>query len=380
MAFLDGVCVDELSVRDVSVMLSSSRGDAEIPERFMVKEALRPTLSLLPSSDLPVIDLAPVLAADLALSSRGDVVAALMSAAKEWGFFQVVNHGVPIELLERMASLAHDFFDLPTEQKERGEGSSFLDGYQGKSRMVKDVGCMWLEGITMRSILAEPSAERFANRVWHGGNPAFCETVCEVGRELEELKNSILKLLAEGLGLPTDFFTRPFEELEAAGQLNMGADLRVNYYPACAQPSLALGTMAHTDPTLMTLLYQDTGNGLQILDKDGGSWHLVDYKRGGIIVFINDVLQGWSNGVLQAGIHRVVLNREKSRVSYLLSSSPPADLLIHPASLPLQVDGDCRPRYKPFCFGEYIAATSEYGHLPPENGRKGIDIYAGISS
>ncbi|KAI5073418.1 hypothetical protein GOP47_0011431 [Adiantum capillus-veneris] len=380
MAAVDApVCVDELSVRDISVILSGLSNDVVIPERFMVKEALRPSLSLLPSSDLPVIDLAPMLASPHgSAGGRADVVSALTRAAKEWGFFQVVNHGVPIELLERMASSGHDFFCLPTEQKEKGAGSNFLDGYAGKSRMVKDVGCMWLEGITLRSILAEPSAEQFANRVWPSGNPTFCDAVSEVGRELEALKNSILGLLAEGLGLPTDFFTRPFEELKAAGQPNAGADLRLNFYPACAQPSLALGTMAHTDPTLMTLLYQDTGYGLQILGKDGSSWHLVDYKRDGIIIFVNDVLQGWSNGVLQAGIHRVVLNRDRHRLSFLLSSRPPSELLIQPACT---MDGEyCPPRYRPFTFGEYIAATSEYGHLPPENGRKGIDIYAGISS
>jgi gibberellin-44 dioxygenase len=40
--------------------------------------------------------------------------------------------------------------------------------------------------------------------------------------------------------------------------------MRLNQYPPCRQPHLALGTGPHTDPTSLTLLHQDDVGGLQV--------------------------------------------------------------------------------------------------------------------
>ncbi|KAI3495330.1 hypothetical protein L1887_37632 [Cichorium endivia] len=45
------------------------------------------------------------------------VVKAIAHAAETLGFFQVVNHGVPLKLLESLINAAHQFFSQPAENK-----------------------------------------------------------------------------------------------------------------------------------------------------------------------------------------------------------------------------------------------------------------------
>ncbi|RZC49473.1 hypothetical protein C5167_017909 [Papaver somniferum] len=75
------------------------------------------SLSLIDQT-VPVIDLQkllspePVRTGDLELDK-------LHSACKEWGFFQVVNHGVDILLVEKVKSEIQGFFNLPMDEKKK---------------------------------------------------------------------------------------------------------------------------------------------------------------------------------------------------------------------------------------------------------------------
>lgn len=53
------------------------------------------------------------------LSNWDDVNAAksIQEAASKWGFFQIINHGIPIEVLENLKEAGHRFFELPAEEK-----------------------------------------------------------------------------------------------------------------------------------------------------------------------------------------------------------------------------------------------------------------------
>lgn len=69
-----------------------------------------------------VIDASPYLSVPIDMSGLGGpksgaVVEALCGAAEKLGFFQVVNHGVPLQVLEGAKQAAHTFFNLPSEKK-----------------------------------------------------------------------------------------------------------------------------------------------------------------------------------------------------------------------------------------------------------------------
>lgn len=59
--------------------------------------------------EIPVIDLS---------NETKQVVLEIGEACEKWGFFQVINHGVPLELLERTKKTAIEFFHLPTDEKK----------------------------------------------------------------------------------------------------------------------------------------------------------------------------------------------------------------------------------------------------------------------
>lgn len=47
------------------------------------------------------------------------VVASICEAAAKLGFFQIINHGIPLEVLENVKEAAHKFFELPCEEKRK---------------------------------------------------------------------------------------------------------------------------------------------------------------------------------------------------------------------------------------------------------------------
>ena len=65
--------------------------------------------------EIPVIDIGPFLA-----GGDGQAAAdAIEAAATQVGFFQVINHGVPGELLDAVYAAAYEFSDLPADVKLR---------------------------------------------------------------------------------------------------------------------------------------------------------------------------------------------------------------------------------------------------------------------
>ena len=65
--------------------------------------------------ELPLIDLRGLTSGNKA--ERTACIAAIAKASSEWGFFQVLNHGINLELLAEMKKEQRKLFKLPFEQK-----------------------------------------------------------------------------------------------------------------------------------------------------------------------------------------------------------------------------------------------------------------------
>lgn len=63
--------------------------------------------------DIPIIDLSPHHPFDDSLVER------VAWACEQWGFFHVLNHGVPTEVRQKAEAAAAGFFRLPPEEKQR---------------------------------------------------------------------------------------------------------------------------------------------------------------------------------------------------------------------------------------------------------------------
>lgn len=106
----------------------------------------------------------------------------------------------------------------------------------------------------------------------------------EYGKQVVELCGRLMKVMSINLGLGELRLQDEF------GGENIGACLRVNFYPKCPQPELTLGLSSHSDPGGMTLLLADDNvAGLQV--RRGNDWITVKPAPHAFIVNIGDQIQ-----------------------------------------------------------------------------------------
>lgn len=270
---------------------------------------------------------------------------ALDRACREWGFFQIVGHGIPPRQLEEVRDCMRAFFALPLSAKRAVERSQdnhwgFFDRELTKNRRdwkeIYDVGP------------AEPDGPLAAVRPqWPAGLPGFQAAVEAYSAALHRLARGLLEAVAANLGeVPAP--------LVAAFEPRHSSFLRLNWYPGNADPERRLGIHEHTDAGALTLLLQDDQPGLQVL-RDG-AWHVVPPRRDALVVNIGDIVQVWSNDRYLAPVHRVMANRQVDRYSaaYFYNPVPTCDYAPLPGACALTGPA----RYRPINWGRFRAARA----------------------
>lgn len=100
-------------------------------EQLSITKSSKPTtLSIFPT--IPVIDLSKPGSKNL-----------LVKACEEFGFFKVINHGVPVEFINKLELEAIKFFSLPLSEKEKA-GPPDPFGY-GNKRIGPNGDIGWVE-------------------------------------------------------------------------------------------------------------------------------------------------------------------------------------------------------------------------------------------
>ncbi|ONH91438.1 hypothetical protein PRUPE_8G114500 [Prunus persica] len=90
-------------------------------------------------------------------------------------------------------------------------------------------------------------------------------------------------LIALSLGLPEDRFNSYFKDQTSF--------IRLNHYPPCPSPRLALGVGRHKDGGALTVLAQDDVGGLEVKRKTDGEWIRVKPTPNAYIINVGDVIQ-----------------------------------------------------------------------------------------
>ncbi|KAJ7978988.1 Protein SRG1-like [Quillaja saponaria] len=87
-----------------------------VPSRYVRLDQDPPIISKITSlPEVPVIDLTKLFSEDF----KEFELEKLHSACKNWGFFQVINHGVSPSLVEKLKTGIREFFNLPLEEKTK---------------------------------------------------------------------------------------------------------------------------------------------------------------------------------------------------------------------------------------------------------------------
>lgn len=145
--------------------------------------------------------------------------------------------------------------------------------------------------------------------------------------QVVELAEKLSELMCENLGLEKDHIKRAF-----SGPHGPSVGTKVAKYPQCPNPELVRGLREHTDAGGIILLLQDDKvPGLQFLNN--GEWVDVPPSKDNT-VFVNtgDQVEILSNGRYRSFLHRVMANKNGSRLSIATFYNPAGDAVISPAS------------------------------------------------
>lgn len=116
-----------------------------IPHRYIKPPPDRPSLSSSSPGDninIPIIDLGGLSLDDDTPPEA--ILTQVSEATRQWGFFQVVNHGVEPELIDRTRETWRDFFHQPMEVKQSYANSpTTYEGYGSRLGVEKGAVLDW---------------------------------------------------------------------------------------------------------------------------------------------------------------------------------------------------------------------------------------------
>ncbi|KAH0466308.1 hypothetical protein IEQ34_006411 [Dendrobium chrysotoxum] len=327
----------------------------QIPERYLKPEVDATSLATIDDDELPVIDLMKLL--DPELIDREELLK-LGSACKEWGFFQIINHGIPEEVIEKTKDDINKFFKLPLKEKEAiKQIPGHIEGYGQMFVHSEEQKLDWAD-VLILGIL--PSQNRDL-RFWPTNPSTFRDTLDTYTSKVARVVDSLYGLMAKDLGVDTqDMLKMSSDQLQT---------VRINYYPPCKQANKVLGLSPHSDANALTVLLQANDvPGLQIRKND--KWFLIKPKPGAFIINVGDMMEIITNGRYKSIEHRAIINMEEERLSIATFHSPRLDLVLRPFPELIDSDGEL---YKAITVKEY---TSEYfaGKLNGKNALESVKL------
>ncbi|KAF0906371.1 hypothetical protein E2562_009726 [Oryza meyeriana var. granulata] len=265
-------------------------------------------------SGIPVVDLGVLI--NGVAEQRLRAIRDLGRACEDWGFFMVTNHGVPETLREAVMDSCKELFSLPLEEKKEYMRAKPMDPIRigtGFYSVVDAVACR-------RDYL-----KMFSHPDFHC--PAKPAKLREIAMEYSACTRGLLleltKAISESLGLAGGRLSEALN-LESCFQILVG-----NHYPASSRPDdVALGFAAHSDHGLLTLLFQNGVDGLQV--KHNGEWVLAKPIPGSFFVIAGDQLEIVTNGRYKGVLHRAMVGGEQSRMSFVSLIGPCLDAVVAP--------------------------------------------------
>ncbi|KAF5951688.1 hypothetical protein HYC85_009632 [Camellia sinensis] len=352
----------------------------EVDPAFIQALEHRPKLSTIEAQGIPVIDLSifdsnessnlssiQPLKAGVEGRQRVNLVEEIGEACKNWGFFQVINHGVPLETREKFESAARKFFAQSTEEKRKVRRDEVNPQGYYDTELTKNVRD-WKEvfDLTVKNPVVIPASYEPGDREvresvnrWPEYPPEFREAFEEYATEMEKLSHKLLGLISLSLGLPENRLSGFFNDHISF--------IRLNHYPPCPIPHQALGVGRHKDGGALTVLAQDEVGGLEVKRKTDGEWVRVKPTPDAYIVNVGDIVQVWSNEKYESVEHRVTVNSERERFSIPFFFNPDHHVMVEP--LEELTTEQNPPKYRAYNWGKFFATRrrSNFKKLDVEN-------------
>ncbi|XP_076940280.1 1-aminocyclopropane-1-carboxylate oxidase homolog 1-like [Bidens hawaiensis] len=251
-----------------------------------------------PQLTIPTIDLQGINEDPI---RRKEVIRQVESALESWGFFQTVNNGISVNVLDEVLKGVMDFYEQDTEVKKQW----YTRDRSGKMRLVYNSNfdlyagpvTNWRDTFYCNMAPNPPQPHEL---------PLPCRDILmEYSTQVMKLGISLLELISEALGLDPNYLL----DMGCAD----GLGVLGHYYPSCPQPELTIGAQVHTDNSFITILLQDHIGGLKVFYQN--QWTDVPPIPGALIVNAGDYLQLITNDKFVSSQHKVVANKVGPRVS-----------------------------------------------------------------
>ncbi|XP_059667183.1 gibberellin 2-beta-dioxygenase-like [Cornus florida] len=287
---------------------------------------------------IPVIDL-----------SNPEAKTLVVEACQEFGFFKVVNHGVPVDLMTRLEAEAVKFFNLPQSVKDKGGPANPFGYGHKKIGQYGDVG--WIEYLLFTT---NPEFISQNLSIFPDNPEIFWSAVNEFVSAVKKMVCEVLELMADGLKIePRNVLSRVLRDEKS------DSCFRLNHYPPCPELQALsgrnlIGFGEHTDPQIISAVRSNNSSGLQISLADG-TWVSVPPDQYSFFINVGDSLQVMTGGRFRSVRHRVLAARLKSRVSMIYFGGPPLTEKIAPLSS-LMKEGE-ESMYKEFTWSEYKSSA-----------------------
>jgi isopenicillin N synthase-like dioxygenase len=271
--------------------------------------------------------------ADIA-TRRTEIADELWAAATEIGFFQLVDHGIPQELVDQAFAWSAKLFELPREVKEATPLRKADNvGYEFSTQVRPSVG------VPDQKESYQITRPRM-DGMWPAEEalPGFRAFVLDFESRCWAVAMEVLSCFADKLGFDRDFFAQAHDPSSEA----YASTLRLIHYFALPEELRGRADMwragAHTDFDCLTLLFQREGQGgLQVCpgrEADAQEWTPVVPSDDAITCNIGDMLMRWSDDQLLSNFHRVRVPGEGeyagSRYSIPFFAQANGDVMITP--------------------------------------------------
>ncbi|KAJ8075144.1 hypothetical protein PM082_019472 [Marasmius tenuissimus] len=261
------------------------------------------------------LDWAPLLTVDLSRfdspGGKESLAAELRDAVTTWGFWTVINSGIPQSLIDRQFAIANAFFDQSLKEKTKvvtdyvGGGSHF--GYRQPREMnLKEDKGKVTQNVEMLNIAKlSPSSTGGVAEPLHDLINKYTRDIAEFQLLCyEKVLRRLLILLAIILELPEDYFV----ERHDFGKPSEDHIRMLKYHPRAEDEDRKMKDTwlgGHTDFGSLTLLFNQPVAALQIL-APSNEWKWVKPVSEGITCNAADVMTFLTKGYVKSCIHRVV--------------------------------------------------------------------------
>ncbi|XP_052488884.1 1-aminocyclopropane-1-carboxylate oxidase-like [Gossypium raimondii] len=197
----------------------------------------------------PIIDLSTINGEE-----RGATMDMIKDACENWGFFELMNHGISHELMDTVEKLTNEHYKKCMKERFKEMVTS-----KGLKVVQSEITGMDWESTFFLRHLPESNLYEILDL-----EDDYRKVMKQFAVELEKLPEKLLKILCENLGLEQGYLKKVFY-----GSKGPTFGTKVSNYPLCLKPNLIKGLRAHTDAGGIILLFQDDKvSGLQLLKDD----------------------------------------------------------------------------------------------------------------